>query len=214
MPSLASLLKFAAQASWLGISRLVFWAVAGLALNIALFFWLPNLCATAQTSFCAAKIAAIVLFWVVFPVGYAVVAYKFAIQKVIHFAYVQNKDYFYAYTVNRLADFLDRNKLSGSVVGGGGKLIGRFFDKLDNMPFVFRAVLKFLKNMVPIGEIVERATKNEGITPENETRIAARIAEETDKYIGNELLMPDYTLHIMVLVVNIAVFGLFMWLAR
>ncbi|OWY18901.1 hypothetical protein C7N43_26400 [Sphingobacteriales bacterium UPWRP_1] len=207
MPAIANLLKFAAKTSWLAITRLLFFGAGGFLLNLALFLLLPNLCVNTGTSICAWRIAAAALLLLAFPVLYLLVGYKYTIQKVIHFAYVENKDFFYRYTVNKLADFLDRNKTTGNMVTGGAKLIVRFFDKLDNMPFAIRAVLRFISSLVPLADIVERATKEETITPDNEGKLAARIAEETDKFIGTQLLEPGLTLPALVLGANLAVFA-------
>lgn len=208
MPSIKSLLTFAARASWIAVRSLFLFGLFGVLLNVVLFMLLPDLCDAADTSVCFPHIGIGIVLLMVFPILYILIGYKFAIQKVIQFSYVQNKDYFYGYTVNKLAAYLGQNKKTGAAISGGAKLIGRFFDKLDNMPFAIRAVLKFIKSVVPIADIVERATNGEAITPENEGKVATRIAEETDKFISTDLLEPGYTIPVIVLIVNLALFGL------
>lgn len=210
MPAaITNLLKFAARTSWLAISRLFFFGIGAVILNLILFALLTNLCVSAASAVCTTRVVAGVILLLVFPVLHIFAGYKYTIQKVIHFAYIENKDFFYRYTVNKLAAFLDANKTTGSMVSGGAKLVSRFFDKLENMPFAIRAVVRFLSALVPLSDIVERATDNEAINPKNEGKIAARIAEETDKYIGTQLLEPSFTLSAIVLGINLIVFALF-----
>lgn len=212
MAGIKSLLAFVARASWIAVSRFLFFCLAGLLLNVLLFIYLPDICANAGAEVCFPLIAFGIVMLIIFPIIYCLIGYKFAIQKVIQYAYVQNKDYLYRYTVYKLTAFLDKNKTTGAAISGGSKLIERFFDKLDNMPFAVRAVLNFIKSVVPISEIVERAANGEAITPENEGKLATRIAEETDKYIHSDLLQPGFALPAIVLTANLAFFGLLHWL--
>ncbi len=225
MSIIGSVLRFAAKGTWLAVSRVLFFAIAGLVLNIVLFWYLPDMCDLTRGDLslgqymggiatnCTAAFVVGILLIPVFPALYAFLGYKYAIQKTIHYAYVENKDTFYEYTVNRLVDFIDNNQSASKGVLGAVGLADRFFDKLDNMPFVLKNVMKVIKKVVPFVEIENKINEEEKITDDNQTQVAARLAAEADTYVQDELLKPDLTLMLVVLFINLLTFGvaMFVW---
>lgn len=141
----ASLLAFAGATTWKFVSRLIAFIIFGIVLNIILFVLLPKSCPLAadatlgeKLSQCTLSVLLGVLFLVGFPILYAILGYKSAIQNALYHVYVQNKDLFFNYLSEKFFAKLSNQTLEK--IDNINTVSQRFFDKLDNLPFVFRNV--------------------------------------------------------------------------
>jgi len=223
MASIGSVLRFAASLTWIAFSRISLFVLFGFILNIILFWYLPDMCdltgaasgwwayMTELATNCTFAFVISLLFMPLLPIAYGFLGYKYAIQKGVHYAYVQNKDTFYRYTTNKLVNFIDKNAaMSKGMVGAVG-LAGKFMHKMDGMPFFFRKVMQVLSKVVPFVDIVDRINNDLELSASNESAIASRLANEADTYIQDELLQPDLTLFWILVGVNAVFFGLIMF---
>lgn len=216
--ALKSLIRFGAGITWRVVSRILFFIFMGIVLNWVLFFFLPDMCDLQQSqgsgwtsymqeliSDCFFSFALGVLFIVGFPLAYIFLGYKQGLQGGIYYAYVKNKATFYKYISDRMLSFVE-NKQTGntSVV----QIAGNFLEKLDNMPFVMRWIVRFLKDKIPFVEVLEKMSADIDITPENSEEVAFRLAKDADTYIEDELLKPDLVLVWLLIGINIGLFVL------
>ena len=216
--ALKSLIRFGAGITWRVVSRILFFIFMGIVINWVLFFFLPDMCDLEQSqqggmmsyvkeliSDCFFSFAVGVLFLIGFPLGYVFLGYKQGLQGGIYYAYVQNKATFYKYISDRMLSFVE-NKQAGnkSVV----QIAGNFLEKLDNVPFVMRWIIGFLKDKIPFVEVLEKMSADIEITPENSEEVAFRLAKDADTYIEDELLKPDLALVWLLIGINVGLFVL------
>lgn len=216
MSAISSVLKFAARTGWVFTSNIVGFTLIGLGLNILFFTLLPDRCSLNNNfgqviTNCADAVFIGALFLPLFPILYAVLGYKYALQKTLQFGYVQNKDFFYKYIISRFVNFLDKNQYTGGALGSVANLAGSFFKHLDNFPFFFRGIIKIIGKFVPFADIIERVAENYRLTQDNVSNVAEQIAHEAESLVKDELLQPDTTLPKILFAINFALFALFKW---
>ncbi len=221
--ALKSLIRFGVGITWQVVSRILFFTFLGVVFNWVLFFFLPDMCDLQQSqqggmmayveeliSDCFFSFAIGLVFLLGFPIAYIFLSYKQSLQGGIYYAYVKNKATFYKYISDRMLAFVE-NKQTGnkSVV----QLAGNFLEKLDNVPFVMRWIIRFLKDKIPFVEVLEKMSADIEITPDNSEEVAFRLAKDADTYIEDELLKPDLTLVWLLIGINVGVFVLVKWMA-
>ena len=214
MSVVTSVLKFVARIGWVFASSILGFALFGLLLNIVFFLFLPDRCAVqgsvgAVLADCTDAVLIGVLFLPLFPILYGILGYKFAIQRSLHFGYVQNRDFLFRYIIDRFAAFAQ--KYAGGSIAGATSIASRFVDKLDNLPLVLRLVVGAIKKVVPMADLLDHINPNELNNLNDRGAVAAHLAKETDRYLKTELLQPDTTLPKILLVINVLVFVLFKW---
>lgn len=208
-------LKFAAGASWTFTRSLVGFTLFGLILNVLFFFLLPDRCDLAGAdlgylvSNCLGALLIMLLFLPLFPIVYGLLGYKYAIQKTLQFGYVKNRRFFYEYLMQRFMVFVQ--KYSGGNLASVASLADRFFDRLEGLPFALQIIVRTVKKFVPIADIVARVSEQSNIDEQNKEAVALKIADEADRYLKDELLQPDMTLHYILLVINVLTFAFFKW---
>lgn len=214
MSVISSALKFAARTSWVFVSSLSGFTLFGLVLNIVLFFLLPDRCAVqgslgAIIADCADAVLIGLLFLPILPILYAILGYRFAIQRTLHFGYVQNREFFFRYLIDRFVNFAQ--KYAGGGIANATGLATRFLDHLDDLPFAIRAIVRVVKKFVPMADLLDRVNATQLIDANNRDTIAAQIATEADHYLKNELLYPDTTLPKILVAANLIAFVLLRW---
>lgn len=210
----ASLLAFAGATTWKFVSRLIAFIIFGIVLNIILFVLLPKSCPLAadatlgeKLSQCTLSVLLGVLFLVGFPILYAILGYKSAIQNALYHVYVQNKDLFFNYLSEKFFAKLSNQTLEK--IDNINTVSQRFFDKLDNLPFVFRNVVRILQKIVPFADIVSESVKDTSLPDlDNRQKLAANLSRRTDAIVGETFLEPSWTLPIILIVANLLLFGL------
>jgi len=217
-----SLVRFGAGIAWQVVSRIIFFTFIGVLINWVLFFMLPDMCNLSSedlawgtylqelASQCTVGFIVGLLFLIGFPAAYIFLGYKYSFQNAIHYAYVKNKSTFYDYISDKMLSFV-ADKQSGST--SALQLAGNFLEKLDNVPWVMRVVINFLKDKIPFVEVLEKMNVDMDITPENSTEVANRLAQDADEYIEDELLKPDMTLVWLLMGINAAIFAFVKWMA-
>ncbi|MEZ4888900.1 MAG: hypothetical protein R3E32_29510 [Chitinophagales bacterium] len=221
--ALTSIIRFGVGITWKVVSRIIFFTFLGVVINWVLFFMLPDMCDLQQSqqggmiayfqeliSHCFLAFAIGVSFLVLFPIAYIFLSYKQSLQSAIYYVYVKNKETFYKYISDRMLSFVEKKKTGDKSVV---QLAGNFLEKLDNVPFVMRWIIGFLKDKIPFVEVLEKMNVDVEITPENSEAVAMRLAHDADQYIEDELLKPDLTLVWLLIGINIGVFALVKWIA-
>lgn len=214
MSAISSVLKFTANTGWVFARSILGFTLLGLILNIVFFFLLPDRCAVqgsvgAIISDCADAVLIGLLFIPIFPILYGILGYRLALQRTIHFAYVQNRENLFNYVIDRFVGFVQKN--AGNSVTNAGSLATRFFNQLDNLPFALRAIMKVIKKIVPMADIFDNINTQQILTATNRTEVVAQISAQTDQYLKNELLNPDTTLPKILVLINILLFALLKW---
>ncbi len=214
MSVVSSVLKFAARLSWIFVGSLAGFILLGLLLNIVLFCFLPDRCASdgglgSVISDCADAVLIGAIFLPIFPIIYAVFGYRFALQRSLHFGYVQNREFLFRYLIDRFVGFAQKHA-GGSIADATG-LASRFLERLDKLPFVLRIVLQAVKKIVPMADLLDRISPEQLGEGYDRDKAAAHLANEADRYLQNDLLQPDTTLPKILVVVNLLAFILFKW---
>lgn len=220
MSRISSILRFAGKTFWIGIRNILGFALMGFIVNLILLMYLPNICeltdATSMFSFsnignCTGLLVVSLLFLIIFPIAYIYLGYKYAIQSTIHRVYVKNKGWFYDLIVERLFQFLG-NKTTSKVLNAAdaGSWISGFFEQLDKVPRSFRLVINTLKPIVPFVEIAKQISTNAQLSLEegNSSEFTKEFSDAADAFVEDELLQPDLTLPIALLIINLGVFGI------
>lgn len=221
MASVRSFLGFVIGTTWVGISRFIFFVTFGVIVNLVLIYFLPDMCDAVRgneesfwkylvstASGCTFSFVMIALFAIGFPMLYIVLGYKYAFKRILQHAYVKNKDVFYEYFTERLTSFIAKKQAKDNTTNSVITLAGRFLQKLNNMPFVLRWVVSFLKDKIPFGSIIEKVALETDLSANSKATVsdtAKKIALEADTYVKDDLLAPDFTLPMILLSVNIIV---------
>ena len=251
MSLISNSIKLVAKSTTAFLSSLLLFILGGLALNLFLIINFPALCG--ETSYCALYWLAVVLFVPGFVILYALVGYKYAIQRVIQVVYSQNKPAFYNYLTEKLTNyFTAQQKTNPNNTDWGSMALG-FFAKLDGLSFVLRKAAKLLVGRIPLGEVllnvVEKSEANSSLngeetnnntplseaaanndqpntTPPTNPEVAAapnpnspqasatRLTSAIDNYIGDEVIAPGWLLPLIVVVLNLSLFGFLHWWFR
>lgn len=212
MSAVKNILQTGLQSTWAYTSRLVGIVALGILLNIIFFFLIPDRCQLSlDKSYiyvlknCFPAFVIGLLFLVGFPIAYFFVAQQYAIQKVIETVYIKHKDEFYEYLTDNLIKFTNNNKsLAGSLQAGN--VLHSFFKKLDNLPFIFRIVVKYLSKKIPLIEIAEQVSQQANFTQGNTQAAAKQLSDKAQSHISDELLNANKLWLILLLIFNIMVF--------
>ncbi len=221
MSYISSLIKFAAGVTWIAVSRVLFFFIFGLLLNVVLWWNLPDLCNTsdpdvhmvAKTTACSFSFVISVLFLLVFPVLYLVLGYRHSIWSTARHVYSDQKEKLFRYTTNRFVRFKEKSetetngKEDEAENGHLLQLATNFFDKLDGMPFVFRGVMSLLKRFVPFADIVDKISQEVDLSNEsNEKDFASRLSAAADDYVKEDILNPGWIWPLVLLLINAGLF--------
>lgn len=221
MSQVAHIVKFAAKTTFVAISRVVLIIVLGIVLNLTLLFLLPDMCNLTRgeaglmdyigqiAQGCSGTLIFGLLFILFFPILYYFIAQKYGVQKALQYAYVQNKNFFYEYFASKVTGIIANKKLPQNTWVSA---TARLLDKMDNVPFIFRWILGFLKDKIPFASIIEKIVAKTDLSNLPPKEAAVKIATEADQYVEDELLQPDPTLFIILIILNLGVFGLAHWL--
>lgn len=219
MSKIGSLLGFALGTTRRFVGRIALFVIGSVVLNIVLFILLPTRCPLSSGvgfaqifAECSMSVLIGALFLVGFPIIYALLGYKNAIQNTLHYAYTQNKDVFFEYITDKFLGKINMGSKAAAGIVNVADFSKRFFDKLDNLPFVFRAIVGVLKKIIPFAEIVTKVAQQNDLETGNRQLIAGNIAREADTYLKTDLLQPDWTLPGVLFVINMGVFALLKFL--
>lgn len=219
MGKFTSLVKFVFKTTFKAFSRVALMVIFGIVLNLILLFFLPDMCSLDKgdaslmeyvgnvASGCTPALIFGLLFAIGFPFAYFFLAQKFGVQSAIHYAYVENKPYFYQYFTDKMMSHVAKKQANSSA--GLMEITGKFLTKLNDVPFIFRIIINFLKDKIPFLEVIEKISNQIDISPNaNVQEVAQKLATEADVYVQDELLRPSLWLFWIVLAVNLGVFGL------
>lgn len=215
MSAISSVLKFTARIGWIFSGSLAGFTLFGLILNILFFCLLPDRCATHQNvgailSDCFDAVLVGLVFLPIFPILYAILGYRLAIQRSIYFAYTHNRDFLFRYIIDRFASFIQKN--AGGAMANVGGLANQFFSQLDKLPLVWRGIINMLKNIIPMADIFDKIDLQKiSSSTTNRDEIAKNIALEADNYLKSELLAPDKTMPLILISINTLLFVLLKW---
>jgi hypothetical protein len=215
MSAVSSALKFTARTGWVFAGTLLGFTLFGLVLNLVFFFLLPDRCAIqgsvgAIISDCADAVLIGLLFLPIFPILYGILAYRLAIQRSVHFAYVQNRESLLRYVIDKFVGFAQKH--GGNSVANVGSMASNFFNRLDNLPFALRSIIGVLKKVVPMADIFDKIDVQQiAAATTNRDELVSKVSAETDRYLKSELLDPDTTLPTILVAANILLFVLLKW---
>ncbi len=205
MSRLSSIVGFVISTSWVGISRLVFIILGGFLMNLAFLFFLPDVC-PGEASRCGWSYLLGALFLLGFPILYFFLGQKYAIQKVIHHAYVKNKANFYEYFTKKMTHYIQKKKDDPNEPDSWLDLATNFLDKLDDVPWLLRIVIRFIKARIPFTEVMTKISKDVDLENKSVSQAAVEIAQEADEYIEDDLLEPGSMLLWGAFLLNVGLF--------
>lgn len=218
MASIRSFLSFVIGTTWVGISRFIFFVSCGIIVNLIIIYFLPDMCATEGeevkgfmkklTSGCPIYYVMMAIFAIGFPILYIALGSKYAFKRILQHAYVKNKDVFYEYFTDRLTSFITKQKEKNQTTSSILDLVTLFLKKLNNMPIVLKWVVRFLKDKIPFGPIIEKVALESDLSAKSDASVsntAKKIAASADTYVKDDLLAPDLTLPMILLGINVAV---------